>query len=199
MRWSAAQRSATHPGVRVTGHPWFADCSVLTACPFFGARVLSSRSKPPSTESGVTRLTYPDPDEQQRDSPAARGRSKDRAEGDPGDTDTAFDRIVAGLRDELEPPCPALDPAPEAARNSGEDHFDPPEPPPFPTPRPRTVGGVLTLTVGMLLLLGPSLLGLGEHVATPLGLLALTAGIGWLVIGLRPDPPPERSDDGAQL
>jgi hypothetical protein len=144
-------------------------------------------------------LTYPDPDEQERDGPAARGRSKDRAEDDRGDTDTAFDRIIAGLRAEPEPRWAVLDPAPEVARDTGEDHFDPPEPPPFPIPRPRTVGGILTLTMGVLLLVGPSLLGLGERVATPLGLLALTAGIGWLVIGLRPDPPSEESDDGARL
>ncbi|MGH3765546.1 MAG: hypothetical protein ACRDS0_04110 [Pseudonocardiaceae bacterium] len=88
---------------------------------------------------------------------------------------------------------------PDPDEQEHADHFDPPEPPPFPIPRPRTVGGVLTLAVGLLLLVEPSLLGLGERVATPLGLLALTAGIGWLVIGLRPDPPAEGSDDGARL
>jgi hypothetical protein len=87
----------------------------------------------------------------------------------------------------------------EPARDTDEDHYNPPEPPPLPVPRPRTVGGVLTLTAGLFLLVAPSLLGLGERVATPLGLLAITAGIGWLVIGLRPDPPPEGSDDGARL
>lgn len=79
------------------------------------------------------------------------------------------------------------------------DHFDPPKPPPLPVPRPRTVGGVLSLAVGVLLLAGPNLLGLSERVATPLGLLALTGGIGWLVIGLRSTPLREGSDDGAQL
>ena len=144
-------------------------------------------------------MTYPDPDEQDRDGPATQGRSKDRAEDDLGDTDAEFERIVADLRAEPDEP---LDPAPEPARDSGEDHFDPPEPPPFPTPRPRTVGGVLTLAVGVLLLVAPNLLGLGERVATPLGLFTLTAGISWLVIGLRPDPPPEGPegcDDGARL
>ncbi|MGH3825344.1 MAG: hypothetical protein ACRDRA_21265 [Pseudonocardiaceae bacterium] len=79
------------------------------------------------------------------------------------------------------------------------DHFDPPEPPPLPIPRPRTMGGVLMLAVGVVLLVGPNVLNLGERAAMPLGLLALTAGVGWLVIGLRPDPPPDGSDDGAQL
>ncbi len=55
------------------------------------------------------------------------------------------------------------------------------------------------LIVGLLLLALPDLLDLGERVATPLGLLAVTAGIGWLVIGLRSDAAPEGPDDGAQL
>ncbi len=66
-------------------------------------------------------------------------------------------------------------------------------------PRPRTVGGVLTLAVGILLLAAPNVLHLGERVATPLGLLAVTAGIGWLVVGLRPGPSADESDDGARL
>lgn len=140
-------------------------------------------------------MTYPDPDEQER--------SKDRAEEDLEHTHAEFDRIVAGLRagpqEPHDPHSPALQPASEPAPDPDEDHYDPPEPPPFPIPRPRTVGGVLTLTAGLFLLVAPSLLGLGERVATPLGLLAITAGIGWLVIGLRPDPPPEGSDDGARL
>ncbi len=85
------------------------------------------------------------------------------------------------------------------ASDAHEDHFEPPEPAPLPIPRARTVGGVLALTVGVLLLALPNLLGLGERVATSLGLLAGTAGIGWLVIGLRSDAAPEGSDDGAQL
>jgi hypothetical protein len=140
-------------------------------------------------------VTYPDPDEQER--------SKDRAEEDLEHTHAAFDRIVAGLRadprEPHDPHSPALQPVSEPARDTDEDHYNPPEPPPLPVPRPRTVGGVLTLTAGLFLLVAPSLLGPGERVATPLGLLAITAGIGWLVIGLRPDPPPEGSDDGARL
>ncbi|HEY3896654.1 MAG TPA: hypothetical protein VGL88_14975 [Pseudonocardiaceae bacterium] len=130
-------------------------------------------------------LSSPDPEEHERAGPARQGSSDD--------TDVAFARIVASWRAGAdEPPhWPDVDPV--------EDHFEPPEPPPFPVPLPRTVGGVLTLAVGVLLLAAPELLGLGGRVATPLGLLALTAGIGWLVIGLRPDPPPEGSDDGARL
>jgi hypothetical protein len=151
-------------------------------------------------------LSYLDPEE----------RSNDGSGDSVEDTDVAFARIVAGLRAEglraqdlgaqdlgtqdlgtesEEPNWPARD----FTADTGEDHFDPPEPPPLPMPRPRTVGGVLTLAVGVLLLAAPNLVGLGERVATPLGLLAVTAGIGWLVIGLRPGPSAAGSDDGARL
>ena len=147
-------------------------------------------------------LSYLDPEE--HDGPAwqsgSSARPNDGLSDSPGDgredTDLTFARIVAGLRAEQDGSSwPARDSIPEA----GEEHFDPPEPPPLPIPRPRTVGGVLTLTVGVLLLVAPSLLDVGERVGTPLGLLAVTAGIGWLVIGLRPDPPADESDDGARL
>ncbi len=80
-----------------------------------------------------------------------------------------------------------------------EDHFEPPEPAPLPVPRVRTVGGAVTIIVGVLLLAFPNVMDLGERVATALGLLAVTAGVGWLVIGLRPGEAPEGPDDGAQL
>jgi hypothetical protein len=146
-------------------------------------------------------LSYLDPEE----------RSNDGSGDSVEDTDTAFARIVAGLRAQdlgtqdsraqdsrgqsEEPNWPARN----FATDTGEDHFDPPEPPPLPMPRPRTVSGVFTLAVGVLLLAAPNLVGLGERVATPLGLLAVTAGIGWLVMGLRPGPSAAGSDDGARL
>lgn len=87
-----------------------------------------------------------------------------------------------------------------AAPPGDDDHFVPPDPPPFPVPRSRTVGGVAALALGVLLLAAPGLLGLGERVGTPLGLLVLTGAIGWLVLGLRSGPPPDSGwDDGAQL
>ena len=144
----------------------------------------------------MSELTFPDPEEQKRDGSARQGSPWERDRSlDPGrseDAESAFARIVAGLRAEPDGlRWPAVD--------ADEDHFEPPEPPPLPVPRPRTVGGVLGLAVGVLLLAEPNLLGVGERVATPLGLFALTAGIGWLMIGLRSGPPPEGSDDGAQL
>lgn len=137
----------------------------------------------------VSELTFPDPEEPDRAGPARHSNSKDSKDSkDPKDTDAAFAAIVAGLQ-----------PAPDMRLPAEEDHFEPPEPPPLPVPRARTVGGVALLAVGVLLLVAPNLLGLGAGVATPLGLLALTAGIGWLAIGLRTGPPPEGWDDGARL
>jgi hypothetical protein len=144
-------------------------------------------------------LSYPDPEE--RDGPGWRERQDDRQGDSVDDTDVAFARIVAGLRAQGLPA--QLDEtswvACDCETGPGEDHFDPPEPPPLPTPRPRTVGGVLALAVGILLLAAPNVLDLGERVATPLGLLAVTAGVGWLVIGLRLGPSADESDDGARL
>jgi hypothetical protein len=139
-------------------------------------------------------LSYLDPEE--RDGRARQSRPNDS----PGDsvegTDLAFARIVAGLRAESDVPSWS---ARDSAADTDDEHFDPPEPPPLPMPRPRTVGGLLALTAGALLLAAPNVLDLPERVVTPLGLLTVTAGIGWLVIGLRPGPSAEESDDGAQL
>jgi hypothetical protein len=134
-------------------------------------------------------------------------------------TDAAFASIIADFREDpdlpqwpadqdrahdsrLHPPL-APGPAPAGGERRSEvvddDHYQPPEPPPLPVPRPRTVGGVLLLALGVLLLVRPSLLTLNDSMGTPLGLLALTAGIGWLVLGLRSGPPSEGWDDGARL
>ncbi|MGH4010759.1 MAG: hypothetical protein ACRDTH_21815 [Pseudonocardiaceae bacterium] len=137
-------------------------------------------------------MTFPDPQEQDRAGPDSKdSKSWKDSKGwkDSKDTDTAFAAIVAGLQ-----------PEPDVSRQlAEEDHFEPPEPPPLPVPRARTVVGVALLAVGVLLLAGPDLLGLGAGVATSLGLLTLTAGIGVLVIGLRSGPPPQGWDDGARL
>jgi len=154
-------------------------------------------------------VSVPDPEEQDRRGDAAR-------HGSPEGTDAAFAGIIAGWQ--AEPGAPrwpgddvpadessaATGPAQAPAAPAGppqpeEGHFEPPEPPPFPVPRPRTLGGVALLVVGLLLLVRPSLLSLGDTAGTPLGLLALTAGIGWLVLGLRTGPPSEGWDDGARL
>jgi hypothetical protein len=81
-----------------------------------------------------------------------------------------------------------------------DEHFVPPDPPPLPRLRPGTVFGILLLAVGILLLAGPNLIGLEPRIATPLALVSLAAGIGWLVLRMRQGPPPDSDwDDGAQL
>ncbi|HEY2700255.1 MAG TPA: hypothetical protein VGJ45_32680 [Pseudonocardiaceae bacterium] len=87
------------------------------------------------------------------------------------------------------------------ASASDEEHYVPPEPPPFPKPHAGTVVGMLLIAIGLLLLIVPTIIGLGTRIGTPLGLVALAAGIGWLVLRIRHGNPPDHGDrgDGAQL
>jgi hypothetical protein len=167
---------------------------------------------PAETEGGVPVVPVPDPEEHDGRGDAAR-------HGNSEDTDAAFADIVADWQAEAEiPRWPAeedrTDESPAVADRAypfgaptgqrhpeagDEGHFEPSEPPPFPIPRPRTLAGVTLLAVGILLLVRPSVLSLGDTAGTPLGLLALSAGIGWLVLGLRTGPPTEGWDDGARL
>jgi hypothetical protein len=81
-----------------------------------------------------------------------------------------------------------------------EEHFVPPDPPPLPRLRPGTLFGILLMAVGVVLLAAPTAIGLAPRVATPLALVAMAAGIGWLVLRMRQGPPPDSGwDDGAQL
>ncbi|HEX4720909.1 MAG TPA: hypothetical protein VH333_00235 [Pseudonocardiaceae bacterium] len=88
----------------------------------------------------------------------------------------------------------------DAVTAEEEGHYVPPDPPPLPRLRPATIFGILLMAIGVLLLAGPSLIGLAPRIATPLALVALTAGIGWLILRTRQGPPPDSGwDDGAQL
>jgi hypothetical protein len=81
-----------------------------------------------------------------------------------------------------------------------DEHFVPPEPPPLPRLRAGTIFGILLMVVGILLVAAPNLIGLGPRIATPLALVSLAAGIGWLVLRMRQGPPSDSGhDDGAQL
>ena len=87
------------------------------------------------------------------------------------------------------------------AAASDEEHYVPPEPPPFPRPHAGTVAGMVLIVLGLLLLIVPTIIGLGTRIGTPLGLVALAAGIGWLVLRIRQGNPPDHGDrdDGAQI
>jgi hypothetical protein len=135
----------------------------------------------------------------------------------PEDVDAAFAEIVADLEregigssvveDDVPPVAPARDEPTgwrvpdvtwiDAVEAEEDGHFVPPEPPPLPRLRAGTLFGILLLAIGVLLLAGPQLIGLAPRVATPLSLVSLAAGIGWLVLRTRRGPPD--SDDGAQV
>ncbi|HEY3611398.1 MAG TPA: hypothetical protein VGL06_28150, partial [Pseudonocardiaceae bacterium] len=140
----------------------------------------------------------------------------------PEDVDAAFAEIVADLEregigssvveDDVAPVAPVAPSRDEptgwrvpdvtwvdAVEAEEDDHFVPPEPPPLPRLRAGTLFGILLLAVGVLLLAGPQLIGLAPRVATPLSLVSLAAGIGWLVLRTRRGPPDSDRDDGAQV
>lgn len=100
-----------------------------------------------------------------------------------------------GPREQAEHPAGPRDWVPG---EEDEGHYEPPEPPPLGAPRPRTVGGFAIILLGFLLLAVPGLLGAGSTVALPLGLVAISGGIAWLLFGLRQGPK-DVDDDGAQL
>lgn len=150
---------------------------------------------------------------------------RDNADG-PEDIDARFAEIIAGLeRDEpmarwpdeedpptsdrtlaqtqpqqgQEPPEPAgpRDWAPSEEEDEG--HFEPPEPPPLPIPKLSTLGGIAAIAVGILILLMPQLAGAFASATIPLGMVAITGGLAWLLFGLRKAGPGTDEDDGAQL
>lgn len=90
----------------------------------------------------------------------------------------------------------------EAPESEDEDeHFVPPEPPPLPKPSGSMVIVGLFFVVGLVLLIAPSVIGMGVIVATPLGILSLAAGLGFLLLHARDDNRPPGSDPstGAQV
>ncbi|SDN60358.1 hypothetical protein [Allokutzneria albata] len=137
--------------------------------------------------------------------------------GGPEDVDAAFAAIVAGLQREgvsgdwpdgereerkaekQAEKADAPEPEPEPGAHPG-DHFVPPDPPPLPPLRPATLGALALFCLGALLLIAPNVLGLAASTGTPLALLAISCGIGWLVLRMRKGPPPDSGwDDGAQV
>ena len=148
----------------------------------------------------------------------------------PEDVDAAFAEIVADLEREglgagltegttditeiteavgkAEPPEPAESTGGGEWRTTDadwdwageEEHYVPPEPPPLPRLRPGTIFGLILILIGVFLLVAPTLIGLAARIATPLALISLAAGIGWLVLRMRLGPPPDSGwDDGAQV
>ena len=89
---------------------------------------------------------------------------------------------------------------PERRDRDDEDHYVPPEPPPFPVLRASTIAALGLFVLGIVLLVAPGIFGLQPRIGTPLSLVALCAGVGWLILRMRNTPPPDSGwDDGAQV
>ncbi|MFD9702251.1 hypothetical protein [Lentzea sp. NPDC059081] len=148
---------------------------------------------------------------------------RDSTDG-PENVDELFAEIVAGLErdgvgmdwlgpDEARPENahhveddaaddvePEPDDEPERRARDDEDHYVPPEPPPFPVLRASTLAALGLFVLGIVLLVAPGIFGLQPRIGTPLSLVALCAGVGWLILRMRNTPPPDSGwDDGAQV
>ncbi|MDL5156855.1 hypothetical protein [Actinomycetospora termitidis] len=95
-------------------------------------------------------------------------------------------------------PAPPMTPAaqqphrPHPPARPEDEHFVPPEPPPLPRIGMSSLFGLLLLVVGVVLLALPGLVGGIAGLGIVPGLLAMAAGLGWLVVGMRR---PSGSDD----
>ncbi len=91
----------------------------------------------------------------------------------------------------------------EAELQADDAHFVPPDPPPVPRPKRRTVVALLILAVGFLMLIRPGLLQVTPDAVLVLGISCVVGGFGLLIYGLRPrsaDPDDADGwDDGARL
>ncbi|MGH3587135.1 MAG: DUF308 domain-containing protein [Pseudonocardia sp.] len=99
-------------------------------------------------------------------------------------------------------PEPASPPPPPPIPELEDEHYVPPEPPPLPRLGPPALVGLTLIALGLVLVIAPGLLGVGQPYGLPLGLVGLAAGLGWLVLRLWPDPPTppqDEDDDGAVL
>ncbi|AIG78194.1 MULTISPECIES: hypothetical protein [Amycolatopsis] len=87
-----------------------------------------------------------------------------------------------------------------AGSSDDEGHFVPPEPPPLPRPRKGAFIVLLFFLLGLLLLIAPTLIGMGTRLGTPLGILALATAIALLLLRVRQGPPPGADpNNGAQV
>jgi hypothetical protein len=86
---------------------------------------------------------------------------------------------------------------PEALEDDG--HYVPPPPPPIPKVRRHTVGSLVALTVGLILVFAPNLVGQVQSVSLGVvGIAMMVGGAGALVWHMRDAPPTDSGpDDGA--
>lgn len=72
----------------------------------------------------------------------------------------------------------------EAEREADEAHFTPPEPPPLPRPKGRTIAALLLILAGIALLARPGLLAVGADLALVLALVLILGGAALLLTGI---------------
>ncbi|KOX22336.1 hypothetical protein ADK67_24150 [Saccharothrix sp. NRRL B-16348] len=125
-------------------------------------------------------------------------------EVEPDDGDEA--EPARSMRPEGQPAVATADDDPDAYPDSDtdsddpNDHYVPPEPPPLPALRPGTIAALLLIVLGVVLLLFPGLFGLTGAIGTPLALIVMCSGAGWLILRMRNSQPPDSGwDDGAVL
>lgn len=85
----------------------------------------------------------------------------------------------------------------EAARAADTEHYVPPPPPPLPTFRRRTVGALLLMALGIVLIVFPWLMPAPFELIAVVGLLCVLGGAAVLVGGMRRNH--GDSSDGAQV
>ncbi|MEV0681880.1 hypothetical protein AB0I60_35705 [Actinosynnema sp. NPDC050436] len=118
----------------------------------------------------------------------------------PDDDPTDEAEPAAPVRPEGQPAVATADVERDDPDDDPDDHFVPPDPPPLPALRAGTVAALLLILLGVVLLLFPGLFGLTSAVGTPVALVVLCSGAGWLVLRIRNGPPPDSGwDDGAVL
>ena len=90
----------------------------------------------------------------------------------------------------------------QAERDADEAHFEPPEPPPLPRPKGRTIGAVLMLIFGVILLARPGLLAVGFDLSLVIAVVLILGGVTVLLTGIwrrRATAEADGWDDGAEV
>jgi len=85
----------------------------------------------------------------------------------------------------------------QAERDADEAHFIPPEPPPLPRPKGRTVAAILLIAAGLCLLAKPSVLAVGIELTLVIAVGMILGGAYLLLAGIWRRRAAGDSDDGA--
>ncbi|ADD44579.1 DUF308 domain-containing protein [Stackebrandtia nassauensis] len=168
----------------------------------------------------MTRHSDDDPDRDRAGGAEEPGEGADRL--DPSEVDERFAELIADLKDDTpgwpEDEPKSDEPARRAHPSSGdddepsllelwdteledddddeeEDTYRPPPPPPLPVPSLPAILGVLLIIGGLVLIVQPSLLDVGEGLGRTTGIAAFGGGVLMLIWRLRPEPEDGEDDD----